>query len=221
MNLKHQVQNKSSQLILFFNGWSMDYNIVNHLNADDFDIITFDAYTKDTVVDWAILSSYKEINIVAYSFGVHMANYVCQNIHQQVTKRIAINGTGAAVSNEFGIPEPIFNKTLQTLSVKNIMKFYRRICGTNSVYEFFHHQMPQRSLISQIEELEFLGQLPKQPTQFIAWDAALIAKDDAIFPYQNQIKYWQQNQTKIIEIESNHYPFHLWKTWTQLIQLAS
>ena len=52
-------QRKTKKIILFFNGWGMDENVVNHLNSEDYDVLMFYDYNSlDT--DFDLLNNYSE-----------------------------------------------------------------------------------------------------------------------------------------------------------------
>ena len=72
--MKYKWLNKevnNSKLILFFNGWGMDENVVKHLDVEDYDVLMFYDYnTLDTDFDFNSLNFYHEKNLIAWSMGV-------------------------------------------------------------------------------------------------------------------------------------------------------
>ena len=58
--MKYKWLNKevnNSKLILFFNGWGMDDNVVKHLDVEDYDVLMFYDYnTLDTDFDFESLN---------------------------------------------------------------------------------------------------------------------------------------------------------------------
>lgn len=76
------IKNNSKKLIIFFNGWSLDENIVNHFNSADYDVLMFNDYCNLEIADETIekINSYSEINVIAWSFGV----WACGNIIDKI-----------------------------------------------------------------------------------------------------------------------------------------
>ena len=152
MNSLFLNKKNNNKLILFFNGWSLDENIVKDLTTSEYDVIMFYDYSNLEIDENIVkeINSYKEINIVAFSFGVWACGYVLrhcealnvgsdieclpkqsclllQNINSRFKNVIAINGTLIPIDDKFGIPEKIFNLTLSTLSEKTYPRFFKNM----------------------------------------------------------------------------------------------
>ena len=59
MKYKWLNRRENKKIILFFNGWGMDENVVKHLDSEDYDVLMFFDYkTLDT--DFDLLNNYSE-----------------------------------------------------------------------------------------------------------------------------------------------------------------
>ena len=46
---------KNKKLIIFFNGWGMDENVVKHLDCEDYDVLMFYSKTINFKIDLYII----------------------------------------------------------------------------------------------------------------------------------------------------------------------
>lgn len=209
------IKNNSKNLILFFNGWSLDENIVKHLNSSKNDVLMFFDYSN-LDLNLNVLKEiyeYEKINIIAWSYGV----WACGNVIELFKKAknvIAINGTLLPIDNNFGISEKVFNLTLSNLSEKNYPRFFRNMFEEDSRSE----KMPQRKIENQKQELESIQRLCAQKD--ISKNKALFTKvfvglKDKIIPSQNQLNFWGSD-TNIIEVNSGHYIFDMFTNWDEI-----
>lgn len=219
MNLKVVNKSSNNKSIVFFNGWAMDENIVNHLNSNDFDVFMLNEYQTQNTIDWAFLDNYSENILIAWSMGVWAAEQLPDAIWSKITQTIAINGTGLPINNSYGIPTSVFDSTYNNLSEINLQKFFKRVCGNSDVFELFKKQTPKRSYESQKQELKYLKTNARKNETVKEWDLVVISKDDLIFSAKNQMNYWKQSNLQIVEIEASHYPFQIWKSWKEVCNL--
>ena len=225
---------KSKKLILFFNGWSLDEKIVNHLTSSNYDVIMFCDYSDLVIPEEIIkeINSYEEVNIIAWSFGVWGVNagvnaFLLQESKRRFNNVIAINGTLIPIDKTFGIPEKIFDLTLSNLSEKNYPRFFKNMfAGEPDLSKF-----PSRSIENQRQELiqiKILSLLPPPLRGRVGvggnseginlFTKIFIGMNDKIIPAQNQINSWgQRDDLKIIKTNSGHYLFDLFKTWDEII----
>ena len=186
------------RLILFFAGWAMDDKPFAHLARPGYDIAVIWDY-RNLHIDWSFTRPYSEICILAWSMGVYAATITTQAIDYKVTARIAVNGTITPIHNTHGIPEAIYHGTLDGLSERNLLKFYRRVCGSAQAYKDFCLNIPQRPLDQLRDELAAI-----EPHSILAnpvaerWDLAIISRDDAIFPPVNQFRAWDNTPRRMI-----------------------
>lgn len=211
----------SNRLIIFFNGWSLDENIIKHLDTVNYNVLMFYDYS-DLEISEEILekcNSYQEINIISWSFGVWACSAVI-NKFNKLKNVIAINGTPVPIDNSFGIPEKIFNLTLSNLSEKNYPLFYK-----NMFLKFeknFLKGLPNRDIANQTQELTQIKNLSSSlavpiPQQFTK---IFVGTQDKIIPAKNQIKFWSQyKELPIIELNEGHCIFNSFKNWDEIVGL--
>ena len=93
--------------------------------CENFDVlIVCDYSTIDENIEK--FTSYKEINLIAWSMGVFVA-YLLKDKLPKFNKKIAINGTPLPVNDEFGIPVKPFLLTLRHARTGLEGKFYQNI----------------------------------------------------------------------------------------------
>lgn len=210
------IKNNSKKLILFFNGWSLDENIVKHLTSSEYDVLMlFDYSNLD--LNLSILKEiyeYEEINVIAWSYGVWAYGSVL-DIFKNLKNVVAINGTLLPINNDFGISERMFNLTLSNLSEKNYPRFFQNMFeGEGDLYK-----MPQRNIEDQRQELKSIQRLCAQKD--ISKNKTFFTKvftglKDKIIPAQNQINFWGGN-IDIIKVNTGHYMFDLFSNWDEII----
>lgn len=180
----------ASRLLLIFAGWGMDANPFRDLSRAGYDIaVVYDYRTLD-LPEQTTLSSYDEICIIAWSFGVASAALFL-DAHQQlpVTACVAVNGTLFPVDDNKGIPHAIFDATLRSLSPDSLKRFYRRMCGAAAAVRQFEQKAPQRSFEELADELRAIASR-RVPTEMSMWDTVYISDNDLIIPTENQLNAW-------------------------------
>lgn len=166
-----------NKLILFFNGWSLDENIVNHLTSSEYDVIMFYDYSN-LGIDENILNeinNYEEVNIIAWSFGVWACGEVINKFNNPKNV-IAINGTLIPIDNNFGIPEKIFNLTLSNLSEKSYPKFFKNMFSE----EVDLNRLPKRTIENQKQELIQIKKNSSLPPPSTKGTAELVEASDPV-----------------------------------------
>ena len=193
----------NSELIVFFNGWGMDESIVKHLNPRNNDILMFYDYNSlITDFDFNMLDKYSQKYLISWSMGVMIATL----FDIKYDKKIAINGTLKPISNDYGIPERIYELTLKGLSEEGVKKFLN-----NMFFEPHTEPEVKRSFENQKGELEALKTY-KSNYNF-KYDKVIISKHDKIIPAKNQQAFWGISPN----IESGHAPFGLFESWEELL----
>ena len=204
--------------ILFFNGWGMDENAVNHLEIGNFDICMFNDYNPVSTLDETV-SEYEEIYVIAWSLGVWAAGQALHKSRIKPTKSIALNGTQIPIDTENGINPELYMATLEGWNERNRNKFNMRILGGREQYQQLNNRLPNRTVDHQKDELEvILQQSTKNSSMELLFDYAFVGKGDLIFAPENQKNYWK-NRAKIIKTNAPHYPFADFTTWNQIIEL--
>lgn len=205
------IEGKHQRLLLFFAGWSMDEHPFADYRPEHHDFtLCYDYRT----MEWneQSLAHYQSIDIVAWSMGVWAAGQVLNGTQLPVNQCTAVNGTPYIVDEQRGLPEALFNGTLNGLSETSLLKFQRRMCGQAQAYEHFRLKAPQRPVAELKEELKALKEAYIQEgcAPFI-WDKAYIGTEDRIFSPQSQHRAWD-GQTEVCEVEAAHYDETLLRT---------
>lgn len=182
----------------------MDYRPFAGLRRQGYDIAVVWDYS-DRYVDWAEVSEYREICMIAWSFGVYMAATTAHAIDRLTTMRIAVCGTLHPVDRRRGIPPQIYRGTLEGLDDRNLAKFYRRMAGSRQAYEAFASDLPRRDIAALRDELEYFGGLHLFGAEPLTrWDRAIIGREDAIIPPVNQWRAWAG--TPVSMLDCGHLP---------------
>lgn len=222
MKSKWLIKNNHKKLIIFFNGWGLDENIVSHLKADNYDVLMFYDY-EDLEIPKDLLEEiqcYSEKNIIAWSFGVWACSEVV-DVFASLSSMIALNGTPLPVDNNFGIPEKIFDLTLSGLSEKTYPKFFQKM-----FIDFenkFNEGLSNRDIKNKKQEL---GQIKKQALRQKnqeknqCFNKIFVGMQDKIFPLKNQLKYWEVIglRKNIIKFDSGHCLFNLFDSWDKIVE---
>ena len=124
-------QNNSSNLIVFFAGWSFDETPFKTLSCEGFDVLFIYDYNEISELEILknISEKYEQKFLITWSMGVFVAAYL-RKYFENFDKKIAINGTITPVDNEFGIPVKMFELTLKHASVGLGGKFYKNVYKT-------------------------------------------------------------------------------------------
>lgn len=213
MNQSFISRSQQSRLILIFLGWGMDATPFAHLSKPGYDIMALWDYTgytgsnPDVEFEQLRLSvaGYKEIVVVAWSFGVRIASDFLNHAGSlPVTRAIAVNGTEQHVHDTLGIPCAIAQGTLLNLSEASVRKFRRRMFSSASDFSAFQQHSPRRGFDSLYNELATFMALPPAASP-ARWERAVIGGADAIFPPGNQKDAWREIPADVIT-DMPHYP---------------
>lgn len=179
------------RLLLFFAGWGADELLFNRPVAQGYDyLLCFDYRTLD--FEESRIEGYKEIYLMAWSMGVWVASRTLTQRHWPIVKSLAVNGTVCPIDDAKGIPQAVFEGTLQGFSADTLVRFRRRMCGSIAAVKAFLSHAPYRPLEELRDELEALKQAPgAEEIPVFCWDKALIGMEDRIFPAENQLQAWQ------------------------------
>jgi pimeloyl-[acyl-carrier protein] methyl ester esterase len=216
----------AEELLLFFNGWGMDRRIGDHLLAESLsdgfqaDLLLCHDYRTLELEAGVVseLSQYGSITVVAWSFGVWVAQHVAL---PPIKCAIAINGTLHPVNAERGISPQVFEATLATYSEKSRQRFNRRMCGTGEVLALFSGMSPDRAASDQREELERLQEhfLTQDSAVRAGWryHHAIIGGRDLVFPAEQQYHAWRGVPQTIIA-DMPHFPFFHFRSLQEVLE---
>ena len=211
----------AKQLILCFAGWSASPELFRRLTADDNQDVWV-CYDYRDISLTESLESYNRIYLIAWSLGVWVAEQLLAETIRKTSQTIqritvAINGTGAPIDDQFGIPEVIFKGTLEHLDETGRQHFNRRMCG-NKEHFAAYKQLPERPLPEIQEELQQLFIHIKEdahPAASFPWTKVWLSRQDRIFPIDNLRNYWK-DRAAICETDSPHEPFYISNKWEEL-----
>ncbi len=226
----YQNRQNSQELILFFNGWAMTPETVEHLSFDSRQdlLILWDYRSLDLDFDF---TPYTSIKVIAWSMGVWAADKWFTNLPKKpiITAAIAVCGTGYPMSDERGIPQTIFEATLESVNEKNRERFNRRMCGGKSLRHLFEAlaKRPTEEIKAELqsvyeEEVKRLSLVEEPKRNILPWTKAIIGGKDRIIPADNQKKYWQELGIKIdVLADEAHYIFSSFTSWGDLFKKYS
>ncbi len=225
---KRREENK--ELILFFNGWAMTPETIEHLSSDESQdlLVVWDYRSLDLDFDF---KPYTSIKLIAWSMGVWAADewYTSLDEKPTIIQAVAVCGTGYPMSDERGIPQAIFEGTLEGVSEKNRERFNRRMCGGKSLRHLFEAlaKRPTDEIKSELQNVYdkevkrlSLGEGIKQ--EIAPWTKAIIGAKDRIIPADNQKHYWTELELEVEILEDEaHYIFASFTTWEELFHKHS
>ncbi len=210
---------EKKHLILFFNGWGCDEHQFKHLESEEYDVLVLYDYQTLNLDTKTLntINNYNTISVIAWSFGVWIAHYTCEQFNIKINHAVAINGTTQPIHDKHGLSRVIVQGTLDHLTERNLTKFQRRMLGSNKGWETFETNKPQRELQQQKEELSSLIQhFNLKITSNPFYHKAVIGSEDLIFLSTNQKDYWK-NKVDIQEIKAPHFCFYHWNKWSEII----
>ena len=202
----------NQNLIVFFNGWGMDDEIVTHLDSSGFDIITICDY-RDFEFDYKScdcdFEKYSEKYLICWSMGVYVSN-LFKKLFDNFDKKIAVAGTNRIIDNNFGILEKIYNVTIKYFSDESAKKFIDNIfLNENHSFKIKRSTSELKDELISLKNLEIEHELN--------YNKAIIPTKDIIVPFRNQINYWESMNIKSIQINAPHYVFGKFKSWQEII----
>lgn len=227
---KNDLTETARTLILFFNGWAMTPESVEHLMLPaDTDLLVVWDYRDEQMPSFDF-TAYKIIRLTAWSMGVWAANRFLSDPHNKALAEVvgcngvAICGTSYPVHDCYGIPEAVFNGTLNALNDENRKKFNRRMCGGKSLKTLFEalEKRPTdeiRSELAAVSDYEQKRERPEDQSvcKYPWWKVALIGMSDRIIPPASQLAYWKSCDVQIKELQGvAHYPFLNRQHWDEL-----
>lgn len=207
----------NDKLMVFFAGWSFDYNPFKVLLCNDYDVLFIYDYNNFTSIDFK-LDIYKEKYLISWSMGVYAA-YKLRKSLPDFNKKIAVNGTVFPVDNDYGIPEKPFLLTLKHAQKGLEGKFYQNIFCKESEYEIYKENPVSRSIENRVCELQNLYDEIKSDEKSYEkyYDLAYVSDKDKIIPPNNQKLFWQKYNTEIKMLDSGHFPYYNFSAWNELL----
>ena len=188
----------------------MDENPFSILKSNSDILFVYD-YT-DPVFSEFDFSTYENISLLAFSYGVYASSIAKLPANLKIQKKVAINGTLIPVDDKFGVPQRQFELT-EKMDSQTVIKFRERLFGGKNAQEhfrIFEENLTQRSAKSCTDELVGMKTyVPRLSALDKDFDKIYIAKFDRCVPTRNQINFWQNLKKKDkIELDCGHFPFY-------------
>lgn len=201
MNCVKLKDHGSPRLLLLFSGWGVDEGVFADVSVEGYDVVGVSDYSDDRFA-MELLEGYDEIVAICWSYGVYMgARFLASHPQLPVTLKVAVNGTLAPVDDHYGIPEAIFDGTLQGLSEATYAKFLRRTAGR----AYPPSNRPIESLKAELARIASTSR-KEQPASAFRFDRAVVALSDRIIPAANQCAAWEASGVDVTTIEGGHLP---------------
>ena len=211
----HRSDTSSSHpLLLFFSGWGQSPATVGDIEFQSYDTAVvwdyrtpiFSSADGTDITDDIIsrLSTYSEIVIAAWSFGVHAAaRFMASHPDLPVTARIAFSGSRFTVDAHRGIDPAIFNATLGNLSERSVERFEMRVWGGAAAFRRGGSRLSGRPVSELREELQAFD---TAPAPRMLWDTVFVPTSDLIISPEAQIKAWEGDTVQLITFDAPHRP---------------
>lgn len=197
MEYKWLNKKNNKKLIIFFNGWGMDENVVKHLEPGDYDVIMF--YDYNSLGCDISLDNYSEKFLVAWSMGVMVATL----FDIEYKTKTAINGTLKPIDDNFGIPVRVYDLTLNHLNPVKFMKnMYDNVDDIPTISRDFENQKSELAVLKTYKADESFK-----------YDRVIISDSDKIIPTKNQVKFWKKEPN----IQGAHCIFPYFSNWGELL----
>lgn len=200
--------------------------MLSHLRNDGGDDVLLLFDYRDLNVDeksLSLIKRYNNIHLLAWSFGVWVGAWVCQQLCILPQTATAYNGTLYPVNERFGIPPAVAQGTLSGLNETTRTKFYQRMSGGRDAFQRLQQSHSQRREIVEIsEELAALYRYFEQyGTPDNLYQSAVIGEQDRIFLPTAQAAAWQSMAVKPRHIAAPHFCFYTYSQWQQLSETDS
>jgi biotin synthesis protein BioG len=203
-------------VLIFFAGWGMDDRPFRALGAGGWDAVCFYDYREMADVPLAgDIAAYPERALAAWSLGCAAANAVAQRQAWSLSRAVAVSGTVVPEDDRLGIPARWMEATAANLAAGGWTKFVRRMCPDAASLAAFAASQPARDLGAAVEELGALRRLTAPDS--CVFRVALVSENDRIILPGNQRRCWDRYGVPARPIAAPHYPFHLWKSWEEML----
>jgi biotin synthesis protein BioG len=211
-------QGKNENLLIFCNGWGMDQKPFSHLKSLEYDVLTLFDY-RNLSLPLSITEFQKRYNtltLVSWSMGVWVGQTLFQESAGLFKRKVAINGTLCPIDDIYGIPVDNYEAVSQGFDLSSQTQFYKRMCRDKSTCVHFLQHQPDRSTVSQAEELVALQQSCYNiPAKESIYDDIIVARSDYIMPTKNQLRFWGTGAVRIVD--GYHYVFTRFSTWDEIV----
>ena len=206
MNCQWIKQDDNKDVIVVFGGWAVGFAPLAHWQGN-FDILFVDDFrTLDCQLP--SLNQYERRILLAFSFGVAAYAHWHSGQEDQLTAKIAINGSVTPVERKTGIPPVIMQKTIDSLDIDSLQMFLTRCFGEE-----------QPRLEADVDALkdELLVVQKRGSAPSVAFDKAILSDKDRIFMSANLQRAYEGTSAQVQTIAGPHIPFANWTRWEEIV----
>ena len=210
------IQTGAARLMIVFAGWSTRPSLYRGYIRRGFDMMVVYDYSDHDFPEVPCLKDYREICVVAWSFGVAVAHrWLLSASDLPVTRTLAVNGTPWPVDDRRGIPSRVFALTLRTLSDRSVVEFRKRMLAVSEPEPEFEHVAAEH-LRDELESIAAMAAAdPAHEDEIRVWDKVIVAKSDRIIPFASQMEAWRGHHDLTVT-DRPHFP-----DWEQVMAMAS
>ena len=209
------IDNKASNLIVFFAGWGCDENqFVNLKDTKNDVLVLFDYQDLELKFDFA---KYNKISLIAYSAGVFVASIMGDKL-PKFEKKIAVCGNPYLFDEKWGLSKKTV-EMFEAINLDNYLDFRREyMVETDEEYEKYNRLQSLRSIESCQEELEKLKYFYEKNKHKIRpeFDLALLAQNDRLFNLEAQLEFYK-DKAKLIP-KTRHHVFFKFKSFGEMLE---
>ncbi|MDO5651578.1 MAG: DUF452 family protein [Moraxella sp.] len=211
-HIRHNHDN--SALIVYFAGWGTSPELVRHWQLpSDTDVLLCWDY-RNLTLDFDF-TRYQSLYLVAWSMGVWAAEQCVADL--SFVRAVAINGTPLLIHDDLAIVQAVFEGTLHGFDEQTRTKFERRMCGNRELLHAYQAS-PLRPTAQIHQELMAVYQaMPQAKRPSIAWQKAIIGRQDKIFPSANQLEFWRQTGCQIVQLDVPHFALMAFDDWSDVL----
>lgn len=208
MQYKWLNKKDNKKIIVFFNGWGMNEEVVSNLQYEDYDVLTFFDYRSIEIPDFDF-SQYDEKILIAWSMGVFVCNCF-YDFFNDFNKYIAVNGTQKPIDDNYGINENIYNLMIENFNETTVSRFMKKMTLNDNLSDY-------KSRTDEELKEELISIRNIKPEKYLDFDKIIVSLKDRVIPAKNQLNYWKTQLKHPEELSLPHYIFDNYNKWSELI----
>lgn len=222
MKLTWLAHGGARRLLVFFNGWGMDEQVVAGVDpppaCDLLEVHDYSERGGDALE--RVLAGYPSFSLVAWSLGVWAAAEVFAGLRRVPETAVAVNGTCRPIDEACGIPPRLFRATVAGYTAASRDAFVRRMCGNPAALATYSSRSSRREPADQAAELRAVeAGVAATPAPPSIYSLAIIGRGDRIMPPESQRRGWGA-ATAVRVLPIPHYPFHDLRSWEEILDGA-
>lgn len=211
------VNHDKTRLLIFFCGFYTDENCFCEFDNNTSDILYIYDYSDLNFEELSYFdfSPYVEINLIAYSYGVFVANEA-KDYLPFIDKSIAISGTIYPIDENFGIKPKIFDLMLYAFNEDVIKNFKEKMeLNSNGIIKNAKREIDNlKDELNNIKNYVQNNEIKKH----LEFDSVIITKKDRIIPYMAQKLFYEKHKN-ILELNTGHFPFFEFNNFDEILEV--